>query len=67
MLMLTIHTVCFLCINNINKFSVVFQNLTTVFFLHRVNGHDVAAGLVVKTAGPQIANISDAKGRWVLL
>lgn len=35
--------------------------------LYRVNGHDVAAGLLVKTAGPKLVNISDAKGRWVLL
>lgn len=31
----------------------------------RVNGHDVAAGLLVKTVGPQTVSVSDAKGRWV--
>ena len=61
--MLTIHL---LDIIN-NRFNVVPPNLTTVFFLHRVNGHDVAAALLVKTVGPQIVNVSDAKGRWVLL
>lgn len=44
-----------------------FQNVTLLFFPHRVNGHDVAAGLIVKTVGPQIVQVSDAKGRWVLL
>ena len=34
-----------------------------VFLLLRVNGHDVAAELLVKTVGPQVVNVSDAKGR----
>ncbi len=53
---------CFIRYYN-NKCNVVLQNLTTVFFLRRVNGHDVAAALLVKTVGPQIVNVSDAKGR----
>lgn len=36
-------------------------------FVHSVKGHDVAANLLLKTAGPQIVNVSDAKGRWVKL
>lgn len=39
----------------------------TVFFMRRINGYDVSAGLLVKTVGPQIADVSDAKGRWVSL
>uniref|UniRef100_A0A671YLX3 Ankyrin repeat domain 52 n=1 Tax=Sparus aurata TaxID=8175 RepID=A0A671YLX3_SPAAU len=31
-----------------------------------VNGHDVAAELLVKTVGPQVVNVSDAKGRTPL-
>lgn len=36
-----------------------------VFSVHSVKGHVVAANLLLKTAGPQIVNVSDAKGRWV--
>lgn len=38
-----------------------------VLCVRRVKGHDVAAGLLVKTVGPPIVNASDAKGRWVSL
>ncbi|XP_073324673.1 serine/threonine-protein phosphatase 6 regulatory ankyrin repeat subunit C [Pagrus major] len=31
-----------------------------------VNGHDVAAELLLKTVGPQVVNVSDAKGRTPL-
>ncbi|XP_029287338.1 LOW QUALITY PROTEIN: serine/threonine-protein phosphatase 6 regulatory ankyrin repeat subunit C [Cottoperca gobio] len=45
----------------------LFSNQEGHFFtaLHcaLVNGHDVAAGLLVKAVGPQIVNVSDAKGR----
>lgn len=46
---------------------MVLNNVTSVFFVHSVKGHDVAANLLLKTAGPQIVNVSDAKGRWVKL
>ncbi|XP_037622637.1 serine/threonine-protein phosphatase 6 regulatory ankyrin repeat subunit C-like [Sebastes umbrosus] len=41
-------------------------NLFTALHCALVNGHDVAAGLLVKTVGPQIVNVSDAKGRMPL-
>ncbi|KAK5912274.1 hypothetical protein CesoFtcFv8_002166 [Champsocephalus esox] len=48
----------------------LFSNQEGHFFtaLHcaLVNGHDVAAGLIVKTVGPQIVQVSDAKGRTPL-
>lgn len=43
----------------------VLELLLAVFFVRRVNGHGVCAELLVKTVGPQIVKISDAKGRWV--
>ncbi|GLD64307.1 serine/threonine-protein phosphatase 6 regulatory ankyrin repeat subunit C-like protein, partial [Lates japonicus] len=41
-------------------------NLFTPLHCALVNGHDVAAELLVKTVGPQIVSISDAKGRTPL-
>uniref|UniRef100_A0AAQ5YC43 Ankyrin repeat domain 52 n=1 Tax=Amphiprion ocellaris TaxID=80972 RepID=A0AAQ5YC43_AMPOC len=41
-------------------------NLFTPLHCALVNGHDVAAGLLVKTVGSQSVNISDAKGRTPL-
>uniref|UniRef100_A0A8D0CQ79 Ankyrin repeat domain 52 n=1 Tax=Sander lucioperca TaxID=283035 RepID=A0A8D0CQ79_SANLU len=49
-----------------NLFSNQEGNLFTALHCALVNGHDVAAGLLVKAVGPQIVNVSDAKGRTPL-
>uniref|UniRef100_A0A8C2ZUZ6 Ankyrin repeat domain 52 n=1 Tax=Cyclopterus lumpus TaxID=8103 RepID=A0A8C2ZUZ6_CYCLU len=41
-------------------------NLFTALHCALVNGHDVAAGLLVKTVGPKLVHVSDAKGRTAL-
>ncbi|XP_047439714.1 serine/threonine-protein phosphatase 6 regulatory ankyrin repeat subunit C-like [Mugil cephalus] len=41
-------------------------NLFTPLHCALVNGHDVAAGLLVKAVGSQIGSVSDAKGRTPL-
>lgn len=44
---------------------MVLERLMTMFFICRVNGHDVSAGLLLKAVGRAIVNVCDSKGRLV--
>uniref|UniRef100_A0A8D3BWN2 Ankyrin repeat domain 44 n=1 Tax=Scophthalmus maximus TaxID=52904 RepID=A0A8D3BWN2_SCOMX len=57
---------CLLILLENKLFSNQERNLFTPLHCALVNGHGVAAELLVKTVGPQTVNVSDAKGRTPL-
>ncbi|KAM8917822.1 serine/threonine-protein phosphatase 6 regulatory ankyrin repeat subunit C isoform 2-T2 [Spinachia spinachia] len=60
------HEGCLRILLENKPFSNQEGNLFTALHCALVNGHDIAAGLLVKTGGPKLVNISDAKGRTAL-